>query len=330
MAVSFLDPDTERWVLAGQWFNQLAELASKLDLFRDANPNLLKRALLIVPSRALVANAVAWGYSKHALQNPLSKPTPRPISRISECEFGSKIQLTFPLGRGETAKQLRVGTLQSFQPGVATSKVTLIQDGQLKSYGLRPGVEFSLVPDFTPDGDYWESQVDQNSDHAAVLNFFNSQQNPMALVFTEKGAFQTELAYEFQEPGLSTTLGVEKMTLEEACRIDHFSYDQHAHFVNSWEHYGAFDDLRDRMQTRLDAFRTVILDGNLALEALAQKDAFRERFVLGVFESGRDKLQDRGASAFLGDAAYYELIEDFESLLGWDAPDGIRIWGWKA
>lgn len=329
MTVSFMNPDTGQWIPAGHWFNQLSGLASKLESFREANPNLLRRTLLVVPSRALVANAIAWGYSKHALQNPAQKSPSRPVSEFSERLLGSKIQLIFPLGRGEKAKQLRVGTLSSFEPGARTMKVSLIQDGKLTQYGLRPGVEFAVVPEYTPDGDYWEQQEQSSSDQAAVRNFFNSQQNPMAMIFTEKGAFQSELSYAFREPSLASTLGIEQMLLEEASRIDHFSNDQHAHFVNAWEYFADFDKYRERLQVRLDAFRTIVLDGNLALEALAQRDIFRDRFVLGVFESGRDRLQDRGASAFLGEAAYYERIEDFEALLGWDAPDGIRIWGWK-
>lgn len=79
----------------------------------------------------------------------------------------------------------------------------------------------------------------------------------------------------------------------------------------------------------LKAFNLIVLDGNLALDQLSQNENFRHSKVLGVFETGRNLIQERGAAGFLGEAMYSSPIDDFEKLLDWRAPDGIKIWGWS-
>jgi hypothetical protein len=316
-------------VPAGQWFESLARLPEALENFRSKSNNGLKRALIMVPSRGLVANAIAWGYSKYALINPAQPLSQRPVSDLVELLSGVKIQLTFPAHKGQQSKQIRVGTLKSYVPGKPVGRLELVQNGSTHPYALVPATTFALVPDFTPEGDYWEPLADSASGKAGVRNFFNSQQNPMSIIFTELGAYQEELAFDFHDSSLNGTLGVEAMSFEEATRVDRYSDDQHSHFVNSWEHFRQYDEIRDGLSANLEAYRAVVLDGNLSLEALAQRDEFRDRFVLGIFESGRSVLQERGATAFLGEAAYYKPIDDFEKHLQWDAPDGIKIWGWS-
>lgn len=329
MSVKFRSDAKDTWVPAGLWFQQLVELAAAIENYRAAAPNNLKRVLLMVPSRALVANGIAWGYSKIALLNPAPALIQKPIEELVHLSSETKIQLMFPVHRGQTQKQIRVGVFQSIVIGSPTSKVGLLQDGRLFNYNLLPSVTFAIVPDFTPEGDYWEPLAEGNKSDSAVRNFFNSQQNPQAIIFTELGAYQEELAFEFQDSALAETLGVDAVSLEEATRVDRYSDDQHSHFVNSWEHFRDYEGLRASFETKLDAYKLVILDGNLALESLAQRDEFRDRLVLGIFESGRNVLQERGSTTFLGEALYYQLIEDFEEKLNWNSPDGIKIWGWR-
>lgn len=314
---------------AGEWFERLALLPEALEKFRVSSSGGLKRALIMVPSRALVANAVAWGYSKFALTHPSQPLVQRPVSELIELQPGAKIRLTFPEYRGQQSKQIRVGRLKSYLPGKPVGRLELIQGSSVQKYALVAATEFSIVPDFTPEGDYWEPLADASSGRASVRNFFNTQQNPMAIVFTELGAYQEELSFEFFDSTINETLGVEALSLEEAIRVDRYSDDQHSHFVNTWDYFRHYDELRDGLDENIQAYRAVVLDGNLSLEALAQRDEFRDRFVLGIFETGRSVLQERGASAFLGDAAYYRPIPEFESELDWQAPDGIKIWGWS-
>lgn len=314
---------------AGQWFESLALLPEALEKFRASSSLGLKRALIMVPSRALVANALAWGYSKYALTHPAQPLVQRPVSELIELQAGTKIRLTFPEHRGQQSKQIRVGRLKSYLPGKPLGRLALVQGSAIHQYALVGATTFAIVPDFTPEGDYWEPLADASSGRAAVRNFFNSQQNPMAIVFTELGAYQEELSFEFFDSVLNETLGVENLSLEEATRVDRYSDDQHSHFVNTWDYFRHYDEIRDGIGENIQAYRAVVLDGNLSLEALAQRDEFRDRFVLGIFETGRSVLQERGASAFLGDAAYYLPIPDFESQLEWQAPDGIRLWGWS-
>ncbi len=283
----------------------------------------------MVPSRGLVANAIAWGYSKYALVNPVQPLVTKPIAALVEVALGTKIQIMFPADKAQEKKQIRVGVLSSFEPGAVISKIKLSQNGVLASYGLRQGVTFAVVPSFTPEGDYPEPLASETSDLANVLNVFNTQHNPMAIIFTELGSYQEELAFQFEDTSLKGTLGVETLSLEQATRVDRYSDDQHSHFVNTWEYFRQYDEIREGLGANLEAYRAVVLDGNLSLEALAQRDEFRDRFVLGIFESGRSVLQERGATAFLGEAAYYKPIDNFEKELEWEAPDGINIWGWS-
>lgn len=283
----------------------------------------------MVPSRGLVANAIAWGYSKYALVNPVQPLLTKPIAALVEVALGTKIQIMFPDDKAQEKKQIRVGVLSSFEPGAVISKIKLSQNGVLASYGLRQGVTFAVVPSFTPEGDYPEPLASEASGLANVLNVFNTQHNPMAIIFTELGSYQEELAFQFEDTSLKGTLGVETLSLEQATRVDRYSDDQHSHFVNTWEYFRQYDEIREGLGANLEAYRAVVLDGNLSLEALAQRDEFRDRFVLGIFESGRSVLQERGATAFLGEAAYYKPIDNFEKELEWEAPDGIKIWGWS-
>lgn len=329
MSVKFRVSDDDLWIPAGQWFDSLAQLPEALEKFRNSSSLGLKRSLITVPSRGLVANAIAWGYSKFALVNPAQALVQRPVADLVEVQVGVKIQLAFPAHKGQQSKQIRVGRLKSYSPGKPVGRLELLQGTIATPYALVPATTFAIVPEFTPEGDYWEPLADSSSGKAGVRNFFNSQQNPMAIIFTELGAYQEELSFEFNDSSLNDTLGVEVLSLEEATRVDRYSDDQHSHFVNTWEHFRQYDEIREGLGANLEAYRAVVLDGNLSLEALAQRDEFRDRFVLGIFETGRSVLQERGASAFLGEAAYYQPIADFEAQLEWHAPDGIKIWGWS-
>lgn len=202
-------------------------------------------------------------------------------------------------------------------------------NGKSEDLNLTKAVLFSMENEKTPEGKYFEPIYTGKDEKAARRNFFNSQQNPQALIFTEIGSFQEELTFSFAEPSLYEALGEENLNLEEAVRIDRFSNDKHSHFVNVWESVKDFDSLAPELSKIIQAFKLIVLDGNLALDLLAQNGNLRHCKVLGVFETGRNLIQERGAAAFLGEAMYSSPIEDFEKLLDWRAPDGIKIWGWS-
>jgi hypothetical protein len=338
MGVSLRKTDDGPWVPVGEWFEQLVELPRALLEFENNNNVALTKILLAVPSRSLVSNAVAWGFSKYAFENPQIPPESSPIANILPIPVGTKVRLTFPIGRGVNSKQFSesrsfrntiVGIFQGAALSGALVKANVDVNGERQHLGLTSAVRFSIESDKTPQGSYFEPIYSGADERAARRNFFNSQQNPQALFLTEIGAFQEELDFSFIEPSLVNALGEESLKLDVAVRIDRFSNDRYSHFINVWENAKEFDDFAPELSKVIDAFNLVVLDGNLSLDLLAQNEYLRHAKVLGVFETGRNLIQERGASAFLGEAMYSSPIKDFESLLKWRAPDGIKIWGWS-
>lgn len=326
-----------RWVPVGEWFERLVELPRALLEFENENNIALTRILLAVPSRSLVSNAIGWGFSKYAFENPQVPADFKPITDILSLQVGTKVRLAFPIGKGVNSKQSSesrsyrntiVGIFQGAIPSGALLKTTVEVNGERKQLGLTRAVRFSLESDKTPQGTYFEPIYSGNDENAARRNFFNSQQNPQALFLTEVGSFQEELKFSFFEPGLLKSLGQESLKLEEAVRIDRFSNDRFSHFINVWENVKDFHVLSSELSQIMDAFNLVVLDGNEALDLLAQNENLRRAKVLGVFETGLNRVQERGVSAFLGEAMYSSPIKDFEKILKWRAPDGIKIWGW--
>lgn len=326
------------WVPVGEWFERLVELPRALIEFEAKNQVQLKRTLLAVPSRSLVVNAIAWGYSKLAFDNPKPAAQSYPISELQGIATGTKVRFIFPVGRGVksrntiaggTSRQTSVGFFKGAVQERSLLKTSFEVNGVTTSIGLAPGVRFSLEEDVTPEGIYWEPVYAGKDEKALRRNYFNSQQNPQSLIFTEEIAFKEELAFQFQEASLFEALGVSSLSFEEATRLDQLTHDKHSHFINTWENYKDFDNAERELDQRLQAYKLVILDGNVAVDHLAQKDALRNIPLLGIFETGRNKIQDRGSAAFLGEAMYSKPIQDFETLLSWKSPDGIKIWGWS-
>lgn len=338
MGVSLRKTADSAWVPVGEWFERLVELPKALLEFETKNNVALKRVLLAVPSRSLVSNAISWGFSKYAFENPQEPAESFPIEGALSLQKGTKVRLIFPIGRGVNSKHFSdskshrntiVGIFQAAVRAGALLKTTVEINGESKLLGLTQGVRFSIENDKTPQGSYFEPIYTGKDEKAARRNFFNSQQNPQALVLTEIGSFQEELTFSFAEPSLFEALGQDNLNLEEAVRIDRFSNDKHSHFVNVWENVKDFDALSPELSKMLKAFNLIVLDGNLALDLLSQNENFRQCKVLGIFETGRNLIQERGAAAFLGEAMYSRPIDDFEKLLDWRAPDGIKIWGWS-
>lgn len=328
MTVSLRSSKEAEWVIAGTWFQQLANLPSCLLLFQDKFKQPVKRVLLAVPSRALVANALAWGFSKHAFVNPVTPLESFPISELASLQPGPKIRLIFPVHRTLPKRQLRVGKLVDVSVRGRITQVQLSTNGAINKYNLLSTVRYSLVQGVTPEGDYWESLEVGEGEEVAKLNFFNSQQNSQALFLTDGTAFEEELKFQFQEPSLLKELSTNELTFEQANRLDQFTNDKHSHFINTWDNFRKFDTYSANLANQLGAFNFIVLDGNPALDSLSQRDELRDAAIIGIFDTGQKTLQARGAQSFLGEAMYSEPIADFEKLLGWQAPDGIRIWGW--
>jgi hypothetical protein len=338
MAVSLRKTADGAWVPVGEWFERLVELPKALLEFETKNNVALKRILLAVPSRSLVSNAIGWGFSKHAFENPHEPAESFPISEVLALPKGTKVRLMFPIGKGVNSKQFSesrshrntiVGVFQGAVASGALLRTTVEVNGKSEDLNLTKAVRFSMENEKTPQGKYFEPIYTGKDEKAARRNFFNSQQNPQALFLTEIGSFQEELTFSFAEPSLFEALGEDNLNLQEAVRIDRFSNDKHSHFVNVWENVKDFDALAPELSRMLKAFNLIVLDGNLALDQLSQNENFRHSKVLGVFETGRNLIQERGAAGFLGEAMYSSPIEDFEKLLDWRAPDGIKIWGWS-
>jgi hypothetical protein len=328
MGVSLRKSPEDTWVAVGEWFELLVKLPEALIQYESDHNQELKRIFLAVPNRSLVANAISWGLSAHAFKNPKA-PTPYfDIQDILNIEAGTRVRLIFPVFQGESRRQIRVGTLMSSHQSGNLMKITLQTNSSPRQLNLVPGVRFSIADKDVPDGDYWERFHSGSDDKSARLNFFNQQQNPQAFIFTEQGLYEEELTYSFMEPSLFDALGVSKLRLGEAVRADQFSDDRHSHFVNTWENFKHFDAVVENLAKVLESYKFIILDGNMAVETLSQKAVLRSSKVIGIFETGRNLLQERGASTFLGEAMYSQPIENFEHSLGWKAPDGIRIWGW--
>ena len=329
MTVSLRNSNDGSWVMVGTWFQQLAELPSALLDYQESNTPVVKRILLAVPSRALVATAIAWGFSKHAFENPVPLAESFPSETLFDVAEGTKVRIEFPVHRALPKRQIRVGKIVNVSEGRGIIYVNLLTNGSTTKWALKPSVTYSFASEATPEGDYWETIEVGSSIEVAKFNYFNSQQNPQAFFLTEEGAFCDELGFQFQEPSLLKELAVDQLSFQDANRLDRFTKDKFSHFINTWETFKNFDSYAPELVKQLGIFRVVVLDGNSALDLMSARDELRESTILGIFETGKKSLQDRGAKSFLGEAMYSNPIEGFEKLLGWKAPDGIRIWGWS-
>lgn len=329
MTVSLRNSDDNKWVMVGTWFQQLAELPSAfLDYQESSNPK-VKRILLAVPSRSLVATAIAWGFSKHAFENPASHSASFPAATLVDVAEGTKVRIVFPVHRTLPKRQIRVGKIVNVSVTGRLIYVELMTNESSTKWALLPSATYSLASEATPEGDYWETLEVGSTKEVAKRNFFNFQQNPQALFLTEAGAFFEELRFQFREPSLLEELSVNELSFEQANRLDRFTDDKFSHFINTWETFKDFDSYAPGLVKQLGVFKVVVLDGNSALDSISAREELRHATILGIFETGKKTLQDRGAKSFLGEAMYLNPIEGFEQLLGWKAPDGIRIWGWS-
>jgi hypothetical protein len=329
VTVSLRNSNDGSWVLVGTWFQQLAELPSALLDYQESNNARAKRILLAVPSRSLVATAIAWGFSKHAFENPVPPAESFPAAALVDVAEGTKVRIVFPVHPTLPKRQIRVGKIVNVSSNGKLTFVELMTNESTNKRALLPTVKYSLASEATPEGDYWEKLEVGTAKEAAKLNFFNSQQNPQALFLTEEGSFREELQFQFKEPSLLEELSVEQLSFEQANRLDEFANDKFSHFINTWKTFKDFDSYAPELVKQLGIFRVVVLDGNSALDSMSEREELRDSTILGIFETGKKSLQDRGAKSFLGEAMYSNPIEGFEQLLGWKAPDGIRIWGWS-
>jgi len=329
VTVSLRNSNDGSWVMVGTWFQQLAELPSALLDYQESSNPTVKKILLAVPSRALVATAIAWGFSKHAFENPVSLAESFPSANLINIAEGTKVRIVFQVHPTLPKRQIRVGKIVNVSERRGIVYVDLMTNGSTNKRALQPSVTYSLASEATPEGDYWETLEVGSAKEVAKFNYFNSQQNPQALFLTEDGAFSEELEFQFQEPSLLKELAVDQLSFKQANRLDRFTRDEFSHFVNTWEPFKGFDSYAPELIKQLGIFRVVVLDGNSALDVMSARPELRESTVLGIFETGKKSLQDRGAKSFLGEAMYSNPIEGFENLLGWKAPDGIRIWGWS-
>jgi hypothetical protein len=76
-------------------------------------------------------------------------------------------------------------------------------------------------------------------------------------------------------------------------------------------------------------FQFICLDGNDAILNLAEKGVFQERTVIGLWEATGNQHQDIALRTFAKSASRNTLVPDFAQALGWQAPAGVQIWGWK-
>jgi hypothetical protein len=192
------------------------------------------------------------------------------------------------------------------------------------------------VPKGVPHG---KAKPFKHEDYALISRDFDDKESwmrllyqldPRCISFGLKNRIQQTLDIQIQDQELCPKLGVESLSLGVMARLDGFSEDTSAHFVNAHEQITKFPEASDEKLETLAYFKYVILDGNKAIDSLVSKPALKDKTIIGLWEVGASSLQDQALERFKQSTIFeFTQVPDLEEKLDWKAPAGTKIWGWN-
>jgi hypothetical protein len=357
MTVKIRDVELGIWSEPGSWFESLFTLPQLIKTFEKTNGP-LKRVLITSPSPTLFSFALAVGSSRQALDSNLDISEKLAWESI---ENGHSLKVTFPWltsfekwqdarfeqidktlfdrdgNRRILSRTVVVGTLvRKKVVNNFITEITMNIAGAEETLAIHlPKVErgeilFAKVPGGTPNGKIVQKIPDINAG-TDRWKFFMSQNNPKFAFFGDGNFMKTLDGFDYYEKELCGLIlgGLERIPAIDAARLDQLSDDKAVHFINAYDQISQFPKNNTDAFRSLEMMEAVVLVGNRAIDLLSQKKSIWQKLQIAILNTGEPFMQDQALQSFSTSASYFEQIDNFESLLAWNPPTGIRIWGWK-
>ena len=323
------------WIEPGDWFKSFTELGPALERFNVINGNVAK-VLICVPTSETVAAAISLGFSIDSFSRKRDiKSAPIAMNLVSPNDL---VQFQFPWSSGEAPPRTYVGRVASID--VQRVKTLVKFKEASPDMAFRQGSVFepsvSRVPDGVPLGradsisisDY--ALTEPNFEDKDAWIRFLYQLDPRSITFSLKNRIAQFLDIQICDEIFCKNLGVEFLTLGEMARLDGFSQDTFAHFINAYEQISGFPSNSSEKLKTFERFKFVILDGNRAIDSLVNKELLNGRTTIALWEVGASALQEQALARFKESVMFNsEQIPNFDELLEWNKPAGMQIWGWK-
>ncbi len=333
--------EKSEWIEAGSWFESIANLPEAIRVYNASNPN-LKRVLLTAPNPTLISLAFAFGASRDAF---LQHRDTGQILSVDELKVGDLLQIAYSWKNPSTLngspqplkRRLVIGEFVTSALVDGILQLTLTCNGLRIPTAVHPHylakgeITFHKMQAGTPQGEFSQEIPNRSGANADRWKFYFSQVDPQYAFFGDGDFMKTLGSLEFHETELcDLLLGVsEPIPMTLATRMDQLTNDKEVHFVNTYDEIAHFPKQNTLAWESLKALPGTVFIGNRATELLSKKTALASKLQISLWDTGRSYMQDQALQAFVASSAYFDPIEDFETSIGWQAPAGVQVWGWR-
>ena len=317
------DSSLGNWTSTGSWFTSFVALGIYLGRFTDSGSPKISRVLLTVPRKEFVSAAIALGMSIHKLRTKSSILKEIRESDLSGLPTTSKLRLVLKYGH------LDVMFHKYFpEANVKYMRCTIGGLHRSRNQATSHVQEMYLLPSSYPEGDYSLSREEFESlDKSDERETWRTQGAPGVAIFGEMENFKVQVSAQMRNDFMSKMLGVETITLEEAARLDSLAGHSKSSLINAYGGTSELSKFPIADQSIVDLFDWIILDGNNAINRLSATENLLDKSVLSILELGVPRSQGKAIDTFTSELNRYNSI-DVTSLLGWNPPAGVNIWGW--
>jgi len=342
-----LDNESE-WGKFGSWFESFVDLGYKLYNSRKMG-HVYKNVAIGVPKSPFVGLALAIGFSRAAYKEgtDFSKSVAFEDLKVGDLIAfrGGWSQPTKSVSRLPISSVGEVQAIKSDRGAIAEIVFKFDTNSMLETRRFNRAMTSTdqtqlprlfSVPAGTPqrpERTRKSREVPNDSPRSqANREFFESwdyQVCPTLLIFGPTGRLEDYKKPLISDAEVHSKLEIEYDTLFNLARLDRLSNDVSPHFVNAVEQISQYPvDGTPAFET-LKRFPFICLDGNDAILALAEKPALQGKTIIGLWEATGNQHQEVAMRSFTKAASKYSAVADIAQALGWKAPAGVQIWGWK-
>ena len=342
-----LDSESE-WGRFDPWFESFVDLGFKLYNARKMG-HLYKNVAIGVPKSPFVGLAMAIGFSRAAytegtdfskeiafeevkvgdviaFRGAWSQPTPM-VCRLPRSSVGVVSEIKAGAGRfAELVLEFNTSPLKEtkgFNLAMAAADRTQLP----RLFSVPAGTP--QRPEQTRKSREVPNNPPRSRENKEFFESWDYQVCPTLLIFGPTGRLEDYKRPLVRDEEVHGKLMIENDTLFNLARLDRLSNDVSPHFINAVEQISQYPSVGSPAYETMKRFPFVCLDGNDAILNLAEKGVFQDKTVIGLWEATGNQHQDIALRTFAKAASRNTLVPDFAQALGWQAPAGVQIWGWK-